>query len=318
MRAIKRNWKTLTDSLNIVSHSGSYRVYPLLSYIIMLLVTFTGIIPLFEAVLGSGQNGVLSRVLLFLVVYLAYGVLYFLSAFCNVALVTGIAAQLDGEEPGPVVGIVRASQRIGLIGVYTLVAATLGLLSVIARVLVNPLFGMVIVPLIGKRLWAHWHQLSYSIPLLMAVPVIALDQSVPEHVFKRSGRLAKETWGERVKAAHSIGLLALLVLVPIIVLFAMPTLRQGIAEHNAELMWLGLSVLLTAISSYTQLSALINAIFALAAYRYATAQKSDVFPGDPSYAEHAFVKPKKATEPGDALTAALADSRSTTADESSN
>jgi hypothetical protein len=295
-------WKTLTDSLSIVRHSGSYRVYPLLSYIIMLLVIFTAIIPLFEGVLGPDQNDVMSRVFFFLVVYLAYGVLYFLSAFCNVALVTGIAARLDGEDPGLVVGIVRASQRIGLIGVYTLVAASLGLLSVLARVLINPLFGMVIAPLIGKRLWAHWHQVSYSIPLLMAVPVIALDQSVPEQVFKRGGRLVKETWGERVKAAHSIGLLALLVLVPIIVLFAMPTLRHGAAVHNADLVWVGLSVMLIAISSYTQLSALINAIFALAAYRYATARKSDVFPGDPSYAEHAFVKPKKATEPRDALT----------------
>src|SRR5262249_33182759 len=272
----------------------SYSLYPLLSYIIMLLVTFAGIIPLFEAVLGSGQNGVLSRVLFFLVVYLAYGVVYFVIAFCNVALLTGIAAQLDGEEPRLALGIVRASQHIGLIALYTLVSATLGLLSVLGRALVNPLFGMVIGPLIGKRLWAHWHQVSYSIPLLMAVPVIALDHPVPEHVFERGGRLVKETWGQRVKPAHSIGLLALLVLVPIIGLFAMPTLRQGTAQHNVELIRLGLSVMVIAISSYTQLSALINAIFAVAAYRYATAKKSDVFPGDPSYAEHAFVKPKKA------------------------
>ena len=67
-------------------------------------------------------------------------------------------------------------------------------------------------------------------------------------------------------------------------------------------MWLGLSAMLIAVSTYTQLSALVNAIVALAAYRYATARKSDLFPGDPSYAEHAFVKPKKATEPRDALT----------------
>lgn len=125
MKAIVGAWKTLTDSLSVVGQYRSYSVYPLLSYIIMLLVILRGIIPLFEAVLGSGQNSVLSRVLLFLVVYLAYGVLYFVIAFCNVALVTSIAARLDGEEPGLAVGIVRASQRIRLIGVYTLVSATL-------------------------------------------------------------------------------------------------------------------------------------------------------------------------------------------------
>jgi hypothetical protein len=41
---------------------------------------------------------------------------------------------------------------------------------------------------------------------------------------------------------------------------------------------------------------LVNALFALAAYRYATARKSDLFPGDMSYAEHASVKSEKATE----------------------
>ncbi len=318
MKAIMGAWKTLTDSLGVVGKYCSYSLYPLLSYMVMVLITFTALIPLFEGVLGSDQKDVLARIFFFLTVYLAYGVLYFVTAFCNVALVTGIAARLDGDDPGLVVGMVRASQRFGLIGIYTLVSATLGLLSFLVRVVINPLFGLVIAPFIGNRLWVHWRQLSYSIPMLMAVPVIALDQPRPENVFKRGGLLVKETWGERVTPAHSINLLALFALLPIIVLFATPTLRQGVAEHNADLIRLGLSVMLIAISSYTQLSALVNAIFALAAYRYATARKSDAFPGDPSYAEHAFVKPKKATEPGDALTASLADSLSTTADESSN
>jgi hypothetical protein len=152
----------------------------------------------------------------------------------------------------------------------------------------------------------------------MAVPVIALDHPVPEQVFKRGGRLVKSTWGQRVKAAHSIGLLALLVLMPIIVLFAMPTLKQGAAEHNTGLVWVGLSVMLIAISSYTQLGALVNAIVALAAYRYATARKSDVFPGDASYAEQAFVKPKEETDEGAVLTASISTSSSAVADDPSN
>src|SRR5262245_18192364 len=111
MKAIVGAWKTLTDSVGVVGQYGNYGVYPLLSYIITLLVIFAGIIPLFEAVLGSDRNGALSRVLFFLVVHLAYGVLYFLTAFCNVALLTGIAGRLDGNDPGLAAGIVRASQR---------------------------------------------------------------------------------------------------------------------------------------------------------------------------------------------------------------
>jgi hypothetical protein len=318
MKAIKRSWKTLKDSLSIVGNYRSYSLYPLLSYIVLVLITFTAIIPLFESVLGSDQPNLLTRVLLCLIIYLAYGVLYFVITFYNVALLTGISARLDGGDPDLSVGMMRAVQRIGPVAIYTLLLATLGLLSLLARVLLNPIFGKVVLPFIGNRLWVRWRQLSYSIPLLMAVPVIALDQPVPENLFKRSGLLVKATWGERVKPAHSIELLALLVLLPIIVLFVTPTLRQGATEHNAELIRLGLSVMLIAISTYTHLSALINAIFAFAAYRYATVRKSDVFPGDSSYAEHAFAKPNKEISLAAAPTTSTSDAPSVIAGDSSN
>lgn len=318
MKAIISTWKTLTDTLSVVGQYGSYGFYPLLSYLVMLLVTFTAIIPLFEDVLGLDQKDALARVFFFLVVYLAYGVLYFVIALCNVALVTGIAGRLDGDDPPFSRGVLAAFQRIGPIARYTLVSATLGLLSFLARVLINPIFGMFIAPAIGNRLWVRWQQLSYNIPLLMAVPVIALDQPALENAFKRGALLVKETWGERVKPAHSIGLLALLVLLPVTILFATPVLRQGLVERNPDLIWLGLSIMLIAIGTYTQVSALIYAIFALAAYRYATARKSDVIPGDASYAEYAFVKPKKETDEGAAPTTLISPSPSSIADNPSD
>ena len=117
----------------------------------------------------------------------------------------------------------------------------------------------------------------------------------PKDALKRGGVLVKATRGERTTPAHSISLLALLTLLPVLVLFATPTLRQGAAAHDAAMIRLGLGVMLLAISTYTQLSGLVNAIVALAAYRYATAGKSDLFPGDPTDAEHAFVAAKNKT-----------------------
>ena len=318
MKAIIGTWKTLTDSLSVVGRYSNYYLYPLLSYVVMLLVTFTAVIPSLGGVLGSGQKDALTRIVFFLAVYLAYGVLYFVIVFCNVALVTSVAARLDGGDPPLIVGVSQPFHRIGPIISYTLVSATLGLLSFLARVLINPLFGMVIAPAIGKRLWTRWHQLSYSIPLLMAVPVIALDHPAPHNIFKRGELLVKETWGERVKPAHGIGLLALLVLLPIILLIATPTLQRGSTEHNADLIWLGSSVLLVSILTFTQVNALVDAIFALAAYRYATVRKTDLFPGDQSYAEGAFVKSKKETGQSDTLPVSPSDSASVITNDSSN
>jgi hypothetical protein len=318
MKAIRSAWKTLTDTLSVVGQYRSYSLYPLLSFIIVLLVTFSLMILLLDTGLETTPKTVLTWIFLFLIIYLMYGVLYFVTTFFNVALLTGIAGQLDGDDPPLISGISTAFQRIGPIARYTLVSATLGLVSILARRVFNPFFGGVIAPLIGKQLWLRWRQLSHNIPLLMAVPVIALDQPLPQNIFERGELLVKETWGKRVKPGHNIGLLALLVLLPIILLVAVPALQQGSAEHNADLIRLGSSILLVSILTFTQVNALVNAIFALAAYRYATARKSDVFPGNVSYAEHAFVKPEKETEKDAALITSLSGSSPIIADDSSN
>ena len=130
--------------------------------------------------------------------------------------------------------------------------------------------------------------------------------------------MVKATWGERVKPSHSIGLLALLVMLPIIIAFATPALQQGAEAHNAVQVRRGLAIMLLAIGIYTQLSALVNATFALAAYRYATARKRDLFPNDPTYAEQAFVVSNKAGKSGAALAASRRDAPPAIAEESSN
>lgn len=317
IKAIKSIWQTLTDILRVVGQYSHSWLYPLLSFIIMLLITFTMMIPLLGRVLETAHEVGPTRIIFFLAVFFMYGVLYFVTTFFNVALLIYIAGHLDGNNLPFNRGISKAFQRMGLVARYTLVSATLGLVAIVAKVLTNPFFGGVVVPLIGKRLWLHWRQLSYNIPLLLAVPVIALDQPVSEHIFQRSGLLVKATWGEQVKPAHSIGLLALLVLL-IVMLFALPALQQGSAEHHTGLIRLGSSIPLVSILTFTQLNALVNAIFALAAYRYATARKRDLFPGDASYAAHAFVKPKKELAEGAALTAPKFDSPSAIADDPSN
>jgi hypothetical protein len=179
MKAIRDTWKTLTDTLSVVAQYRSYGLYPLLSFSIMLLVTFTVIIPLFDRL--PGHEDVPTQIFLFFVVYFIYSMLHLVTTFFNVALLTSIAGRLDGDDPPLSLGISTAFQRIGPIARYTLVSATLGLVSILARSLFNPLFGGVIAPMISKLLWLRWRNLSHSIPLLIAVPVIALDQPAQDN-----------------------------------------------------------------------------------------------------------------------------------------
>lgn len=316
MKAMRGTWKTLSDTFAVVGRYRPYGVYPLLAFVVMLLVMVVAILPLMERVLAP--LGLLGWLGFALAAYLAYGLLYGITAVGNVMLALGIAGRLDGVASASTQELLaRTVQRLSLIAVYALVAAGLGVLSLLLRVLINPLFGGLIAPRIGDRLWVRWQQLSYKIPLQLAVPVIALDQPAPVSLFGRGAALVKTTWGERVKPAHGMGLLTL-VAVLLIMLYAIPALQQGLVEDNAALQRLGLGVTLLVIGVYIQLSALVNAIFALAAYRYATVRKADLVPGDASYAEAAFVSAKKATEPDAASTTAHADAPSIIANDASH
>lgn len=307
IKAITAVWHTLKDTFTVMGRYGAYSVYPLFAYLVLLVLTFVVVIPILEDVLEPAEKELTTWLFFALVVFLLYGLLYFVMAFANVMLVLGITGQLDGVAPASTGALsTRAVQRVPLLARYTVVAASLSALSILLRVLISPLVGGLIAPLVGDQLWQRWHQLSYKIPLQLAIPIVALDQPPPQNLFQRGGQLVKATWGERVKPAHGMGLLTLLALL-FVMLYALPILRQGLVEGNADLRWFGLSVTLIVMLSYLQLSALVNAIFGLAAYRYATAGKRDLFPGDPSYAERAFVTTQKAAEPRTALSTAQSD-----------
>jgi hypothetical protein len=300
----------LRDTFALLRRYRAYSLYPLLSFALVMFFALGVVAPLVDAVLGFGQQPVLIRLFFTLIIYLLYIVMYFVMTFFNVALLAGIASHLDGERLPLGGGMLRAARRGWPILIYTGAAATKGALTVLIRVVINPLIGIVSAGL-SHNLWTRWRHLSYDIPLLMAVPVIALGQPIPRYPLLRSGRLVKQTWGERVKPAHDTGLLAALVLVSIVLLPSVPLI--GGAAAAPTLTRLRASILLFVTVTLMQLGALASAVVALAAYRYATRHTSDVFPGDASYAAHAFLKIGRGAQPDTKPTSAPADMRADTA-----
>ena len=208
-----------------------------------------------------------------------------------------LSARLDGDAVDAFSGMAMALKRVRAVGGYSFISATLGAMPFTMRSAIGPFLGLVVTPFVAKHVWLRWRHLAYTQALIMALPVIALEPGTQKGAYWRAEELIKTTWGDEVAPSHSIKLLALIVLLPVIAFLAVPALASGMGEHDANLLRTGLSILLVAIGSYLQLNALVNAVVALAAYRYATAGKSDVFPGDPSYAEHAFVRSGKAPKP---------------------
>lgn len=290
MKAVQATWRTLAATSSVLRRHPSAGGLPFIAFLLLLLATFTLIVPLFQRVLGPQEHSLASRALLFLSAYVAYAVLFLLTSFADVAMVRSIAARLDGERSAFAKGYERAMQRFGQIATHTLASATLGVLNLMARILVHPFFGSVIAPALGKGAWERWRSLSYGIGLQMAIPVIALEDPTPSNAFEHGARLVERTWGEHTKPAHDVGLLSPLVLVPLTVFLTLPTLRKGLAAQDPATLQLGLVSTLLVIGVWLQVNALVNAIVALAAHRFATSGRSDVVPGDPSYAEQAFVR----------------------------
>jgi Family of unknown function (DUF6159) len=290
MKSVMSTWRTLTAAATVMGRHWDCVLFPVSSCLVALVLTFTAVLPMFEVVLGIRESRPSTRLILSLAVYLAYGVLYLVVAFANVALVTGIAARLDGGCPGLTAGWGRASRRVGAIAGYALISATIGLAGYLTRLLVDPVFGTFVGPAIGSRLWERWRRISYRVSLMMAVPVIALDDPAPKNVLERADALVKGTWGERARPAHGLGTLSALLWLSFTALLATPFVRRGLVEHDPARVRLGLSAMLLATSTYIQFNAWVSSIVALAAYRYATSGRNDLFPEDPSFGELALLR----------------------------
>jgi Family of unknown function (DUF6159) len=285
-------------ALRVMGRHRDCTLYPVSSCLVTWALTLTAVLPMFEVVLGLREGCLSSRRIFFLAVYVAYGLLYLVIAFGNVALVTAFAARLDGRPSGPTVGFGRASRRVGSIAGYASISATIGLVANVTRPLIHPVFGTLAGPAISTRLWERWQRISYGIPLIMAVPVIALDHPAPKNVLRRGEALVKSTWGECARPAHGMGPLAALLMLASSALVTTPVVRRGLIAHDPGLVRVGLMATLIASSTYVQINALVNSIFALAAYRYATTGRNDLFPEDPSFGERAFVRARsRRTQP---------------------
>ena len=295
IRAIKSSWRTLTDTLGLVVRAGMPSLYDLIACAVVLLATFGWIIPSFELALSADQTWT-ARAAFLVVVWSSYALLYFAVSMSHVALLIDLSALLDGHAVDAFNGMAMAFKRVRAVGGYSFISATLGAMPFTMRSAIGPFLGLVVTPFVAKQAWLRWRHLAYAQALIMALPVIALDPATQKGAYWRAEELIETTWGDEVAPVHRINVLAFIVL-PVIAFLAAPALASGMAGHNADLIRTGLGIMLVAIGGYLQLNALVNAVVALAAYRYATAAKSDVFPGDPSYAEHAFVRSGKEPKP---------------------
>lgn len=261
MGRIGRSWELVKQSFAILRADKELMLLPVLSAISCLLIiaVIAGVgigvfLPGIRAANLTGAPWQPSRPLAFTFLFLFYVTNYFCVVFFNVALVGVANSRLVGGTWTVRDGLELAWARKWTILQWALVAGTVGMLL---RMLEERMgwIGRIITKLIG---------IAWALASFFVVPVLAFEDLTPLEAVKRSAKLFRDTWGERVAGGFSMGLIFFLLALPGFGLWILAMMVAGAwgALVGGALMILYF-VLLGVVSSAVQ------GIFNAALYRYA-------------------------------------------------
>ncbi len=262
MGKFSRSWQLVKQSFAVLRSDKQLMLFPVFSAVSCFVVTAmiaTGgaflLLPARAAALAAGEQFHPNQSPLFLLgMFTLYAVNYFVIVFFNVALVGVANSRLMGGTWTFRDGIELAWERKGTILQWALVAATVG---VILRTLEERmgLLGRLIMRIIG---------IAWTLACYFVVPVLAFEDLTPIDAVKRSSKLFRDTWGEKVIGGFSLSLVSMVLMLPGIGLLIAATILGGVGGmlFGAVLMilyFLLLSVFMSA----------VGGIFNAALYRYA-------------------------------------------------
>jgi len=179
---------------------------------------------------------------------------YFIIVFFNVALVGVANSRLMGGTWTFRDGIELAWARKGTILQWALVAATVGM---ILRTIEERMgvIGRIIMRIIG---------VAWALACYFVVPVLAFEDLTPIAAVKRSSKLFRDTWGEKVIGGFSFSLVSMVLMLPGIGLFVVAIFLGGLKG-----LVIGFAVMILYFLMLSVMMSAVQGIFNAALYRYA-------------------------------------------------
>ena len=253
---VRHSWAVLKKDKEIL-------VFPVLSGLSSMAAAASFIVPAFLLASHEEASKKQQHLAWYFLTFAFYLVSYFITIFFNVGVMTCASIRMDGGDPTVKDGFKGAFKNLGSILMWSVVAATVGMvLRAIERR--AGIIGRIVVSLLGVA----WSMLTYFV-----VPVMIFEGAGVGRAVKRSGELFKKTWGEAVVGSGGMGfvffLLTLAGLVPLFFafwLFAKGTVGIAVAVLAGSLAlayWIALAVI----------AAALQGIFHVALFRYAATGK---------------------------------------------
>lgn len=247
MDRLTRSFALAAQSWRLLMHDTELMLLPLLSGIAVAVTvgTFVFAIGFDTAAAGQGRSD------LYVELFVLYVVLYTIGTFFQCAVVAGATERLRGGEPTISSALGAAGRRIVSILMWSIFAATIGVLLRAIQDRVG-LIGKIVVALVGA---------AWSLATFFVVPVLVLEDLTLGEVLGRSVSLIRETWGEAVAGGAGLGLasfFAWLVLVGVCAIIGQFSQAAGFVLFGTG------AILLTILFSA------LNGIYVASLYRYAT------------------------------------------------
>jgi hypothetical protein len=262
MGKFSRSWELVKESFAILRSDKQLMLFPVLSAVSCLIVTIIigtgGAVAVMPAIASAAANGERfnpnQSPLFMLAMFAMYVANYFVIVFFNVALVGVANSRLMGGTWTFKDGIELAWARKGTILQWALVAATVG---VILRTLEERLglIGRIVMRILG---------IAWALACYFVVPVLAFEDLSPMQAFKRSSKLFKDTWGEKVIGGFSFSLVSILLMLPAVGLFFVAMILGGVKGFILGFVLMILYMLLLSV-----FMSAVQGIFNAALYRYA-------------------------------------------------
>lgn len=250
MGTLSRTWERTKQSFAVLRADKEILLFPILSAAAAILVGATFLLPLHQTgALEALEQGAATPVN-YATLFLWYYADYFVILFFNSALVACANIRLSGGDPTVSDGLRIAAGRLARIALWTLVAATVGL---ILRALEqrSEKLGRLVISLLG---------MAWTLTTCFILPVIVFEDRSVRDSIKRSAELFRRNRGEQVVSGFGFGLLFFLMAIPGFVLGVLAAAIHPLAGAIVAIVYF---VNLAA-------AAAVKGIFTVALYRYAT------------------------------------------------
>jgi hypothetical protein len=252
MGRISRSFELVKASWTVLKADRELLALPVMSAIASIVIASTFVVPIFLTTDVTAETTRLTPVQ-YVLLFLMYVVLAYVTIFFNAALVHAANQRMDGGDPTLGTALRGAASLAVTILPWAIVSATV---SVVLRAIEERagFVGRIVVGLIG---------LAWTLVTYLVLPILVLERLSVGDAIKESAAMFKRTWGENVTAQLGFGLIGFLAAIPAI---AVGVLAAGMGGAVAVV---GISVAVLTVIVIAVVLAALNGIFQTALYRFA-------------------------------------------------